>query len=487
LTSLKDKTLKGVSWSLIGTISSQLVRFGIGIILARLLSPSDYGILGMLAIFISVGDALVEGGFSQALIQKKDADKKDFSTVFYINIIISFAIYIILFAFSDQIARFYNSNILKTLIVVTSVGLIIRSLTVVHTTLLVKKLRFKEITFINIATTLFSGAIGVMMAYNGYGVWSLVGLSLSRDLSYSLIIPFISKWRPELYFSTQSAKKLFAFGSRILGVSILDNLFLHLNSLIIGKFFRPQDLGYYTRAYGYRDLISKNISNVIQSVAFPAFALMDNESNRLSVNFRRMLELTLFITTPLLIILVFTAEPLIRFMITEKWLPSVVYLQVLCFAGLFYPVLSLQASVLQAIGKTNQYLFITLLNKIFVISGVIIGFRWGVIGLVYSQVFAMFITVFLCQFYIKQYIEFGVFDQIIILFKYTIFSLISNFTCWKLLKIFNLADLPEIILQVVFSLILYFIICFGLKTIGWDEFKNIIVNRINKFQKRHAK
>jgi len=488
LETLRQKTVSGAGWSFLGNITSQIVRFVIGIVLARMLLPGDYGLVGMLAIFISVGDALVESGFSQALIQKKDASNEDYSTVFFINFFIACLIFLLLCLTAPLIAKFYNEEQLNHLVIVLSIGIIIRSFTIIQATRFTKNLLFRELAIINVISTLISGLVSLPMALKGYGVWSLVGLSLSKDFTYSVLLWIRSEWKPSFLFKRDSAKNLFGFGSRILGVGLLDNFFLHINKLIIGKFFTAADLGFYTRAYGYRDMISKNILNITSSLAFPSFSSIQNDFNKVRTNYKKASELVTFISVPLLALMAFLAEPLIRILITDKWLPAVPYLQILCIAGIFYPVSGIQISILKALGKANEYLILNVIQKVFIIIGIVIGIKWGVIGLVYAQVFSMAIVYALGIYYMKKFLKLNYREQIIDFFKYTLLVILIFGTMYKITNYITTNDLALIIIQSFVDISVYFFISFYLKYNGAIEIVTIFKeNFLPRLLSREAK
>ncbi len=480
---LKERTIRGALWNFAGNAGQQAARFLIGIVLARILSPGEYGILGMVAIFIAIGDTLVDSGFSQSLIHKKEVTSRDYSTVFVINLAIGIIIFFLLWVSSGWIAGFFSQEVLRNIIIVLGIGIIIRSITIVQTTRLAKELNFRTLTWINVSAMLVSGAVAIPMALTGYGVWSLVGLQISRDLAYTVIILTYGRWRPGFGFDRSSALDLFGFGSKILGVSLLDNLFLNINHLIIGKMFTADDLGYYTRATGYRNLISKNMIAVINTVSFPAFSSLrsryeggEKEAEGTSVireSFRRASELANFISVPLFVLLFFTAEPFIKFLITDKWLPAVPYLKLLCIAGLFYPVYSLQAGMLKAIGQAGSYLKMMIWHKVALTVAIVIGVRWGVTGLVTGQIFAMGFVFTYGAVMIKRYISAGVWSQFSGLLRYLVVSIVIMFPAYYLTDSLE-STLLKLAIQGVAGLGLYLLATGALRFNGYTEFIGIV-------------
>lgn len=470
---LKAKTINASLWSFAGNSGSIVIRFCFGIFLARILSPHDYGLTGMLAIFIAISDSLIDSGFSQALIQKKKVSPVDYCTIFFFNLFVGAIIFLILWFSSGFIADFFDEPILENMIIVLSFGMIIRSFTIVQTTLLVKELNFKTISGFKMAATFVSGILALPMAIKGFGVWSLVGLTLTQDAIYSLMVWIKSKWRPAMKFQFKSIRSNFHFGSRILAVSLLDNIFLHIYKPIIGKYFSAIDLGYYTRAYNYRELISKNLINVISSVIFPSVSQIHDQYDRIRINYNKVSELILFISIPLLLMLSFIAKPLIVFMITDKWLPSVPYLQVLCYAGLFYPISGVHINFFKAMGKANTYLYLTILHKITILISIMVSLKWGVMGLVYAQVVTMVIVFIYGVFNIAKYLNISMLSQLLSFFKYVLIAFLWFAALYFLSNIVTSSNLIQILIESIFGIAGYFFITKYLKFTGFYEFMEI--------------
>ena len=419
---LLSKTLRSVQWSFIGDLGQQIARFGIGIILARILSPSEYGLIGMIAIFIVLGDTLVESGFSQAIVQKKDISEIELSSVFFFNIFLSLIVFIALWISSDYIANFFQEEQLSNILIVLGFGIIVRSIAITHSTIFVKNLQFKQLSVIKIFSTLISAIVAIPMALNGNGVWSLVALTLSKDITFSTLIWLKSSWSPILRFEIASMYKMFRFGSRILGVSLLDTIFMNIYQVLIGKFFSASDLGFYSRAVGYRNLISKNVLNVINSVAFPAFSAMNNSVSKeqgmvqMKRNYKRMAEVTLFVTIPLLINFGFISKQFIVLLVTDKWIASAPYLEALCYAGLFYPIHGVQVSIMKALGHVNQYFILMVIHKVTIVLTILLLFKYGIMGLVVSQIVTMALVYIIGCFFITKQLGYKfhhqIFDQI---------------------------------------------------------------------------
>lgn len=475
---LRQQAVKGAIWVLSGNAGTQILHFSFGIVLARALSPRDYGLVGMLAIFMAIGTSMVESGFGQALIQKKSPSRADYTSVFYINILIAILIAGLLCLCSSTIADFFNEPILANMIMALSFGLVIQSLTIVQNAILNKELKFKELSIINFFSYLISGTIAIPFAIKGYGVWSLVILTLSQSASYSILIWLFSNWRPNLLFSFRSIGSLYNFGSRLLLVGLLDNFFLHIYKLIIGKYFNASELGFYTRAQGYRDMISRNVFTAIGTVSFPSFSALQDDLGRLRNNFKRICELATFIVTPLLAFMAFAAEPLIRFIITEKWLETVPYLQILAIAGLFYPIVGIQQNVLKATGRAKAYLKMTVMHKIAIIISILITVQWGVLGLVFAQVFSMFVLFIIGVIYMRIYLNISIVSQVMDLLKYTSITIVVFFPVFLVANRIFANDLFLIFIQLIVGMLTYYTICAKIKLTGYKEFSLIYSEQV---------
>ncbi|WP_199898572.1 lipopolysaccharide biosynthesis protein [Prolixibacter bellariivorans] len=374
---LKHKTVNGLFWSFIDTFANQGVQFVVGIVLARILSPKEFGLIGMLTIFIAISQSLIDSGFTQALIRKKNCTDADYSTVFYFNLAVSFLTYAILLTFSGAIGSFFKEPLLKPLIQVLGIGLILNSFGIIQRAILTKTINFKLQTKISLIASSGSGIIAVTMALNGFGVWSLIALTLSRFGLTSIFLWIWAKWKPRAVFSKKSFNELFGFGSKLLLSGIIDTAYRNIYYLIIGKYFSAVELGYYTRADQFNSLPSQNITGVIQRVTYPVLANIQDDIPRLRANYRKLIRSTMLITFVLMLGMAATAKPMILTLIGEKWSPAIIYLQMLCFVGMFYPLHALNLNMLQVQGRSDLFLKLEIIKKILAIPTIIIGVYWG--------------------------------------------------------------------------------------------------------------
>jgi len=392
MSSLKQKTLTGLTWSFIDSFANQSVQFVVGIILARILSPREFGLVGMLTIFIAVSQSLIDSGFSSALIRKKNCTDIDYSTVFYFNLLIGLFFYLILFALADSISSFFNEPQLKILLRVLGLGLLLGSFGIIQSTILTKNINFKLQAKVSLITSVSSGIVAIAMALNGFGVWSLVALTLSRIGFNSLFLWIYAKWKPLWVFSKQSFKELFSFGSKLLISGLLDTTFRNIYYLVIGKYFSAADLGFYTRANQFSAFPSQNINTIIERVSYPVLSEIQNDKIRLKNIYRKQIRSTMLLTFVLMMGLAAVAKPMILTLIGEKWLPSVIYLQMLCFVGMFYPLHALNLNMLKVQGRSDLFLRLEIIKKVLAIPTIIIGIIWGIKVMIAGIMFTTFIT-----------------------------------------------------------------------------------------------
>lgn len=343
----------------------QGVSFVVQIILARLLDPTDYGVLTLLTIFISISQVFVQSGLNTALIQRKDVTEKDYSSVFYVSLSIAVALYIILFFASPFIAAFYDMPALKDVLRVLALILIPGAFNSIQNAKIAKEMQFKKLMYCTLIAVIISGVVGISMAYLGYGVWALVGQQLSNQISICLIMMFVVKWRPKLTFELHRIRLLFGFGWKLLCSSLLDTIYRELQSLVIGKKYDSGTLGYYNRGKQFPDVIVNNINGAIQSVMLPALSERQDDKVSMKSMMRRSIVTSSFLIFPLMVGLAVTAEPLISLILTDKWLPCVPYLQVYCFIYAFWPIHTANLQALNAQGRSGIFLRLEMIKKFY--------------------------------------------------------------------------------------------------------------------------
>ncbi len=409
--SLRGKTLKGMIWSFAENFSLQGIQFIIGILLARVLSPSDYGMVGMLAIFTAVSQTLINSGFSTALVRKNNRTQTDLSTTFYFNIVVGFVLYFVLFFSGQLIADFYNTPLLSDLIKVTAISLILNSLCIVQQALFTIKMDFKTQAKISVIGALVTGAGGIAMAYSGYGVWSIVWPGVFGGAVRCILLWVWGKWLPTWEYSWKSFKELFGFGSKLLASGLIDTIYNNIYPIIIGKKFSAADLGQYTRADGYAHLPATTVTGVLGRVTFPLLCQIQDDDARLQSTYRQLIKLSAYVVFPIMVGLAALAKPLIIFMITAKWAECVPYLQILCFSLMWYPIHALNLNLLQVKGRSDLFLRLEIIKKILGVSVLVIAIPFGVIWMCIGRIFTSVICLTINTYYTGKLINVGYFKQ----------------------------------------------------------------------------
>lgn len=409
--SLKNKTVKGTVWSTLERFSVQGIQFVVMIIMARILTPADYGLVGMIAIFIAVSQSLIDSGFSQALIRKQDISDIDNSTVFYFNIGVGIILYLILFFSAPLIASFYNEPQLIPLTRVVGLSLVFISLTVVQRALLTVNLDFKTQAKASFVGAVLSGAIGITMSYTGYGVWAIVCQQISNLAVVTTLLWIFSHWKPIWAYSWESFKGLFGFGSKLLASGLLDTIYRNIYLIVIGKVFKASDLGYYTRAHQFTDFASSNITGIFQRVTYPVLSTIQNDDIRLANVYRRLLKTSAFIIFPLMMGLAAVAKPMILSFLNEKWLFSATIIQILCFSQMWYPVHAINLNLLQVKGRSDLFLKLEVIKKIVGICILCLTLSMGLIIMCYGMIFNTFISLIINTYYTGKLIHMGFFNQ----------------------------------------------------------------------------
>lgn len=402
--SLKKKTVKGVVWSALERFSAAGVNFIIGLIIARLLSPKEYGIIAMLAVFMAISQSVIDSGFSNALVRKLNRSEIDYSTTFYFNIVVGILMYVFLFLLAPYIAKFYDTPELKNVTRVVGLTLIFGSCAIVQQSILTIRIDFKTPMLISLISAFISGIVGIVMAANHYGVWALVGQMLSVAFLRTVLLWIIVKWKPQTGFSKASFKNLFGYGSKLLFAGILETIYRNLYTIIIGKFFQSNTLGIYSRGEQIASYPASNITGVIQRVTFPVLSNVQNDKEKLNNFFQQIIKTTCFIVFPAMMLLIVVAAPLVDIVLTDKWSDCVPIIQILSLSFMWYPVHILNLNVLQVAGRSDWYLRIELIKKIIGIILLVVTIPLGVIMMCWGRVLYCFIELFINMYYSNQII-----------------------------------------------------------------------------------
>lgn len=410
--SLKQKTISAMIWNFLERGGSSVLLFVTNLILARLLSPSDFGCIGMLLVFISVSDAIVDGGFGSALIQKKNPTAIDYSTIFYWNLALSVILYGCLFLSAPAIARFYKMPILGDVLRLQGLILILNALKLVQDNVLRKQMAFNKIAKINLTSILLGTGLGIILAFRGFGVWSLVAKTLCTGLIQCMVFWGLRNWHPILAFSKKSFKGLFQYGSFMFLNGVTNNLYYNVLSLIIGRSFSATSLGYYTQAKKLEDVPRDTLSSVVVNVTFPVFSEIQDDRVRVQNAAKKCLRMIIAVQFPLMSLLIVVAHPLIKLLLTEKWLPAVTYFQLLCCAGLMTTLFELNINVLKSLGKSmGVFIFETSLRGIG-LCFVLLGIHWGVVGMLVSYICVQLISFSCSAVYVGKFTSYGFFKQL---------------------------------------------------------------------------
>ena len=393
--SLKNKVVSGMIWRFSGRIIAQLVTFLVSIILARLLSPENYGIVSLTTIFITIANVFVVDGFGKALIQKKDVDNIDYSTVFYCNLLFSFLLYIFIYFIAPIISDFYGEELIIPTLRVLALRIPLSAINSVQQAYVSRNMLFKRFFWSTLFGTVLSAIVGVYMAFNGYGVWALVGQYLTNNIVDTIILWFTVKWRPQLVFKVDRIKHLSKFGFHILFTSLFTTFYDNLRSLLVGRVYNTVDLAYYNRGIQYPNLIIVNVNTTIGSVLYPVFSKLQDDRKKLKNSLRKSISLSSYIIFPLMFGLFAIAPDIVKFMLTDKWLPSVPFLRIACVYFSLYPINTVNLQALIAIGESKLYFKLTILKKIIGIILLFISIPFGVLFMAASEIISGIIAVIL--------------------------------------------------------------------------------------------
>lgn len=411
---LKQQTVTGMAWSIFQRFGTMGISFISNIVLARLLSPDDYGCIGMLMIFIALSNTFIDGGFGSALIQKKRPTREDYSTIFYWNVALSVALYCVLFIGAPLVADFYNIVLLSRVLRVEGIILIINAFGIVQANQLRKQLQFKSIAKVTLIATVMSVVVAIVMAYMGYGIWSLVAQQIVSSLASTLLYWVYSPWRPSRVFSWASFKELFGFGSFMLLSSLINAFCNNLNGLLIGKFFNASSMGYFTQSKKLEDVFSSSIEAVVGQVTYPVLVEVKDKKEKLKGMLAQFNSLLLYVVAPLMLLLNLLATPIVVLLLGEKWLPAVPYLEILAFQGIAISIQNINYNAVASIGRSKTLFISTLVKRCFSVAALVFGMRWGgVNGLLWGMVLSSY---FICSYnliMVHRYIGYRLWKQII--------------------------------------------------------------------------
>lgn len=466
--SLKRKTVKGIVWSTLERFSVAGVNFIFGLILARLLMPTDYGAIAMLSIFMAIAQTFIDSGFSNALIRKPDRTETDNATAFYFNIGVGLAAYFSLYLAAPYIAQFYKTSILIPLTRIMGLNLLLNSLCVVQQALLTARIDFKTQAKISLNAAVVSGLVGIGFAYAGYGVWALAIQSVLASVIRTILLWILAKWRPKAKFSKQSFRNLFGYGSKLLASGLLDTIYNNLYTIVIGKRFSVATLGVYSRADQWANFLAINVTGILQRVTFPILSSIQNEDERLRVNYRKFLRVSGFVIFPLMMGLAAIADPLTRFILTDKWADSIPLLRILCFALMFYPIHAINLNLLQVKGRSDLFLRLEIYKKILGVATLCVTIPMGITAMCVGRVFTSWVALAMNTHYTGKLIHLGFFQQL----KDYIPTLLNSFSMGVIVYGVTLivsGSGLQLLTGVIIGASYYILSNYLLKTMEWKE------------------
>lgn len=421
---LKQQTKKGLYWSFFNQFANYGMQFCVGIVMARLLSPSDYGITALPGVFLAIAAVFQDSGMAGALIRKPEIEEKDYSTLFLYSIGMGILMYAALFFASPYIASYFETPVLIPLVRVTALTFLWGPITTVQYVILKRKLDFKTPTKISIATKIFSAIVGITMAYMGYGLWALVISGVLSGFLNLILIVWAVRWYPRTGWSNESFKYLWGYGNKMLASSLLETAYSNITPLFVAKYYSPADLGVYNRARNYAIMPSQNVTGVIQNVTFPVLSKMQDDDESLARNYRRMLKTTAFVVFPLMMILAGLARPLIITMITAKWEACIILLQLLCFSLMWYPIHSINLNLLQVKGRTDLFFRLEVIKKIIGLSILVVTLPLGLVVFCIGGIISSLVCLAVNTYYTGKLINVGYLKQMRDLFPTLLLSLV---------------------------------------------------------------
>lgn len=480
--SLKDKTVKGVAWSGIDNVVQFGITFLVSIVLARLLSPDDYGLIGIITIFTVIGEALVNGGFTTALIRKNDVTENDYNTAFFANLIVSIFLYVVIFIAAPYIALFFHRGELVLLTRVASIALIIGALALVQQTRLTKRIDFKTQTKVTIIAAISSGVIGIGMALLGFGVWSLIAQNISKLFFKAVFLWIYNKWIPKLSFSRKSFNELFGFGWKIMVSGLLDCVWKELYQVVVGRFYSPATLGQYTRAKQFSTLFSSNLTNVIQRVTYPVLSCIQDDRERMISAYRRLIKTSMFITSISMLFLGAISEPLIYCLIGKKWHEAATFLPLICIAGSLYPLHAINLNMLQVQGRSDLFLGLEIVKKTIALIPLSIGAFIGIMPMLYTNLVTGLIAFFLNSHYSGKLLGYSSWMQLKDVSSSYIIAVVMALSVyfWKFIPVSHWVILP---IQLLVGTSVFFLICKTTNNQEFVELKNIVVRYIKNIKR----
>ena len=452
--SIKNKVISNLFWKILESSGTQAIQLIVQIVLARLLMPSDFGIITTIIIFTTIANVFIQSGFSTALIQKKDANDTDFSSVFYLNLIVASILFWILFFAAPFISIFYKEPQLIPVLRVLSITLFFGALNSIQNAIVARRMQFKILFISSLGAILTSGTVGILLAYYGFGVWALICQQITNQFVISIILFFTIRWRPKLLFSFRILKSLFSYGWKLLASSLIDNLYMNLYNLIVGKMYNSQMLGFFNRGQQLPSLIVTNINGSIQSVIFPALTSQQDDKQKVKAMVRRSIVTSSFILFPIMAGIIVIAKSLIKVLLTEKWLPSVPFLQIYCVIYALWPIHTANLQAINALGRSDIFLKLEFIKKVigFLILGITVFY--GVYAIALGGIISGIISMVINSYPNKRLLNYDYKEQCIDIMPSLILSIVMGFVTYCI-SFLRLNDWILLLLQIISGMVLY--------------------------------
>lgn len=480
----KSKVISSLIWKFLERIGTQGVQFIVSIVLARLLLPSDYGAITMITVFIAVSNTFVQSGFSTSLIQKKDADELDFSSVFYASLGIALILYIILFLTAPMIANFYEMPVIKDVLRILSLTLFIGAINSVQNAKISKEMKFKKLFISSLGAIFCSGVVGIFLAYKGYGVWALVAQQVVNQVASTIILWFTSGWRPKWMFSFKRLKGLISYGWKILCSGLIDTVYQNAYNLVVGKVFNSETLGLYNKGEQFPKLISVNVDGAIGSVMLPAYAKEQEKREKVKKMVRRAIVTSALIIFPMMAGLAAVADSVVEILLTSKWSGCVIFMQIMCFVYALYPINTANLQAIKAMGKSDYYLKMEIVKKIIGIVVLIITVPFGIVTMVVAQAIVALISTFINCYPNKKLLDYKYSEQIKDVAPSFLIALYMGISVY-LVNFLNFNVYITLLLQITIGIIIYIALIHIFKLESYEYLLNTIKDMLSKRRTKH--
>lgn len=475
----RDTVISSMLWKLLERFSTQIVSFVISIILARLLLPKDYGVIAILLVFVNFANVIIDGGFNTALIQKKKANQKDFSTIFWFSLLFSFLIYLILYFTSPIIADFFHNEDLSSLLKVLGLCVIFNSFNSIQRAYVSRHMLFKKLFYVNGIALIISGGIGIIMALKGLGAWALVGQSLGSSIICCFLMWNSIRWKPTFQFSRNSFYSLFDYGWKIFLTNLIVAIYEDIRSLVIGKVYQPTSLAYFDRGKALPSLVMANITASINTVLLPSFAEEQDNRNRVKQMMRRSVQISYFFVLPLLVGFLVSAKEVVLILLTSKWLPVVPFIQIFCIAFILMPIQNINMTAIKSLGYSSITLKLELIKKILEAIILIVSFIINVYAVAWGIVLYNIVCIFINLYPSKKLVDYGLLEQIKDVFPTLLASIIMGGAIFSL-NLFSLNIYVSLSIKIILGSIVYYLICRSFRLESYEYILGFIVNRKNK-------